>query len=55
MVDVYTEWSGPCTAMQATLKRAKLEVLCLDDGQTGGLNVLICYLVSRLVTTAFNM
>jgi len=26
VVDVYTEWSGPCTAMQATLKRAKLEV-----------------------------
>ena len=26
MVDVYTEWSGPCTAMQDTLKRAKLEV-----------------------------
>ena len=29
VVDVYTEWSGPCTAMQATLKRAKLEVAIL--------------------------
>ena len=29
VVDVYTEWSGPCTAMQATLKRAKLEVSIL--------------------------
>ena len=29
VVDVYTEWSGPCAAMQATLKRAKLEVVSL--------------------------
>ena len=26
VVDVYTEWAGPCTALQATLKKVKLEV-----------------------------
>ena len=26
MVDIYSEWSGPCTAMQTALKKIKLEV-----------------------------
>ena len=27
VVDVYSEWSGPCTAMGAALKKIKLEVI----------------------------
>ena len=26
VVDIYSEWSGPCTAMQTALKKIKLEV-----------------------------
>lgn len=26
MVDVYSDWCGPCAGMQATLKKLKLEV-----------------------------
>ena len=30
VVDIYSEWSGPCTAMQTALKKIKLEVNQLD-------------------------
>ena len=29
MVDVFSEWAGPCNAMQNYLKKIKLEVLKL--------------------------
>ena len=31
VVDIYSEWSGPCTAMQTALKKIKLEVDGDDD------------------------
>ena len=31
VVDIYSEWSGPCTAMQTALKKIKLEVAGDDD------------------------
>ena len=34
MVDIYSEWSGPCTAMQTALKKIKLEVNHDDHGES---------------------